>query len=221
MKYQIRYYLTIGNTIGNTGEKIMVSKIGIIVMIACTGLLSGCASIGSFNGFSSNPMSKLVVVKYPFGNNVPYITKYEWRVISGMAKTCQMQIDPQMSSPAESAVATAGSYGIAGAIGVGAGSTFLPGTVLKQYLGYGGAAGAVTGGAYGLTMWSFADVSAVASCARDFVRRAGLKDIFIYPSYVRAIHSNEPVRQKKVKTVILRNSGETSESILLPPVLPP
>ncbi len=157
--------------------------------------LAGCSSlaIGMFNGFSKNPMSKLIVVKYPeIHDVVPYVTRYEYSVILRMAKSCQAQISPEMSSPAESFLASGIVYGSASAIGVGLGSLFLPGTILKNYAGYGAAAGALPGGVYGLIMWSYNDVSTVASCARDFVHKAGLLDIFIYPAYVRAEHKGMP-----------------------------
>ncbi len=188
-----------------------------ILFLLTVGLLPGCAiaPIGMFNGFSKNPMSKLIVVKYPEGGAVPYITWHEWTIIKKMAKSCQAQISPQMSSPAESVLASGFAYGAAGAIGVGIGSLFLPGTIFKRYAGYGGAAGAVSGGVYGLIMWSYNDVSTVASCAKDFVHRHGLQDIFIYPAYVRARHPNEP-RENKSHTAPTHTPQKEGLTIVIP-----
>ncbi|HEC93806.1 MAG TPA: hypothetical protein ENI56_00295 [Candidatus Kaiserbacteria bacterium] len=211
----------------------MQRSVLLFLLLPALALLGGCAMapLGMFNGFSKNPMSKLIIVKYPNSNSPPYITSHEYAVIQKMARSCQAQISPQMSSPAESAVASGVVYGTASAIGVGLGSLFLPGTILKQYAGYGGAAGALSGGAYGLIMWSYADVSTVASCARDFVLRHGLMDIYIYPAYVRARHQKVPhqvPRMKKRGTTItthtnigrnVRNSGMDyrKESPPMPP----
>ncbi len=181
-------------------------KITLIIVGMVTLFLAGCSG-GIYNGFSKNPMSKIIIVKYMYGNGeVPYITSSEYKVIKKMATACQLQITPQLSPPAEAAASGAVVYGVSSAIGVGGGSQFFPGAILKQYSGYGATVGLLNGGAYGLTMWSFADVSAIASCARDFIKRAGLRDIFIYPSYVRARHR---VPRRKGPPIQLQHSTST------------
>lgn len=197
--------------------KLKEKKIWLIIGIGMVVLLTGCSG-GIYNGFSKNPMSKIVIVKYPYGTGTPYLTLGEYVVIKKMATVCQLQITPQLSSPAEAAASGATSYGIAGAVGVGGGSQFFPGAILKQYSGYGAASGALSGAAYGLTMWSFADVSAVASCARDFIRRAGLRDVFVYPSYVRARHSVPRREGPPIKPQSYSKGGNSvNNNTIIPP----
>ncbi len=195
--------------------------VGLAVLIP----LAGCSLIplGNFNGFSKNPMSKVIVVKYPFGyKDPPYITRNGWLTILTMAESCQGQIAPQISSPAETVFIDATGEGLAGASGIGGGSQVFPGAILKKYLWYGGIAGAATGVFYGLSTWSFANVAVTASCTNDFVHKAGYGDIFVYPAYVRALHPGRQKAKKGMATVNPMNrprSGESSEETH--PTMPP
>ncbi len=185
--------------------------------------LTGCgmAPVGAYNGFSNDPMTKIVVVKFPAPGGTKYPTRREWKVIKQMADTCQLQIAPQLSSPAETVGSSAAVYGLAGGAGIGLGALAFPGAIFHRYFQYGGTAGALSGAAYGLTLWSYNDVSIVGSCTRDFVRRSGLKDIYVYPAYIRTKHSakqvspEEPAPQESHAE--LAPQQDNSKTVLLAP----
>lgn len=179
-------------------------------------ILGGCgmAPVGAYNGFSSDPLTKIIVVKYPAPGGTPYPTQHEWKVVKEMADTCQLQINPQLSSPAETIGSASAVYGAAGGLGIGLGAKAFPGSIFHRYFTYGGIAGLFSGGAYGLTLYSYNDVSVVGSCTRDFVRRAGLKDIYVYPAYIRAKHGANQV--SKTTKVVLDNLPKKEQIILAP-----
>jgi len=165
-------------------------KIFPLLMVIGLGGVAGCSvmPIGPYNGFSNDPMTKIVIVKYPRPGGVPWVTKKEFRVIRRMANYCQLVIGRQLSTPAEAAGAAGALYGVTGGVGVASGALAFPGAIFHRYFQYGGAASGMNGAAYGWTMWSYNDAHLVGACTRDFVKKAGLDDIFIYSSYVRARH---------------------------------
>ncbi len=203
----------------------MRGKASLFIVVLVAIALGGCgmAPVGPYNGFSNDPMTKIIVVKYPAPGGTPYPTKHEWKVVKQMADTCQLQIRPQLSSPAETVGSTAAMYGAAGGLGIGLGAKAFPGAIFHRYFTYGGIAGAFSGSAYGVTLWSYNDVSVVGSCTRDFVRRAGLKNIYVYPAYVRAKHGPKQVSPNTPtlgaeKQIQKQKETESSNVLPLPPL---
>jgi hypothetical protein len=154
------------------------------LLLAVVALLAGCATQSQFNGYvsasseevrtvqqggwSEDVYAQVVITTNPLINE-GRLPAEAVKIIGLLAANCQWQVDAQLPGAGQSAVSGAVPYGLAGAVGTGAGAVaaFKGAVQFSQYAKYGGIAYLGAGSINGMVSGSYAMSAAKGDCTRQ------------------------------------------------------
>lgn len=180
-------------------------------LLALASTLSACASVGPFNGQSSDAMQMVVAWKNP---DYGAMTDAEYAAVNRQATFCKEVADKQMSSAEESELALGLAYGVAGAVGV-AGGAQAGGIGSISAMGpYGAIAGAANGVASGALVHSNAKAGVVGTCTAINMSdaKSRIPGVHATSSYVRTTNKSGKAPSWTVKAT----PGQSFDSSNLP-----
>lgn len=152
-----------------------------VALISAALAVSACASGGAVATDGSRGSGNFGVVRYPGLSSVPGSQPARWSQVEidqllELNASCINQLDPQFPNRIAVQVRAATENSLLGALGIGGGSRFLPGTKIEEFGPYGGVAGAFSGAFAGGMSYDTAKAAAIGYCTNLLVAMAQNRD---------------------------------------------